>query len=187
MQSGIPSGVMCRAVQELCRCLSPLLEKGDLLDVSMWDVAEKNPVTPLVPTERASSLEQKPGPLEVEPTALPAPNIQEALEPEGAACPGELAFVWRRLPPKPPGFTGSRVDESGPSPLEEADLPVSISMGAWPDLSSFGSMQVIVSHSPMMGEVQYQYQSMVISQMSLQLALPKSLDHPNSHQQLKGP
>ena len=87
-----------------------------MLNISVLDVAEKDPVTLSIHTERTSLLEQRLGPLEEEPTALPAPNIQEALEPEGAAHPGELALVWRRWPPAPPGFTGSWVDESGPSP-----------------------------------------------------------------------
>ena len=99
--------MLCGAVQELCRCLAPLLQKGDLLDISILDVVEKDPVTPYIPTKRALSLEQKSGPLEEEPSALPAPNIQEALEPEGAAHPGELALMQRRLPLAPPGFTSS--------------------------------------------------------------------------------
>ena len=50
-----------------------------------------------------------------------------------------------------------------PLPLEDADSLVSLPLGTQLDLSSLGSMQVIVSHNPMIGQVQYQYQSMVIS------------------------
>ena len=41
---------------------SPLLEESNLLDVSLLDMLEKNPVTPSIPTERASSPEQRSGP-----------------------------------------------------------------------------------------------------------------------------
>ena len=99
IQSWMPPGMLCRAVQELLRCIALLHEKGDLLDITKLDVVEKDPVTPSIPTERASSPEQKSGPLEEEPTALPAPIIQEASEHEGAACPGKLALVLRRSLP----------------------------------------------------------------------------------------
>ena len=59
--------------------------------------------------------------------------------------------------------------------------------GAHLDLSSLGSMQVIVSHNPITGGVQLQYQSMVISQMSLQLAPSKYSDKSDSPWQLKEP
>ena len=48
--SGTPPGMLCGAVQELCRCLAPLLQRGNLLDLTMLDVAEKNLVTPPIPT-----------------------------------------------------------------------------------------------------------------------------------------
>ena len=78
------------------------------------DVAEKDPVTLPIPTERASPLERKPEPWEEEPTTLPTASRQEGSEPEGVACSGELAIMWRQLPPASPGFTGSWVDESDP-------------------------------------------------------------------------
>ena len=129
----------------------------------MLDVAEKDPVTPSVPTEKASSLEQKSELQEEERTALPAPNIQEASEPEGAACSEELALMHRRLPTAPPGFTSSWTDKS--DPLEDAASLVSIPLGPQLDMSFLGCMQVIVCHNHMTGKVQYQYQSFVISQI----------------------
>ena len=103
----MPPGTLCGAFQELCRCLAPLLKRGGLLDITMMNMVEKDPVTPPVPTERTSTLEKKPEPQEEEPTTLPAPNRQQALEPEEASHFGELAIVQGRLPPAHPRFTGS--------------------------------------------------------------------------------
>ena len=64
-------------VQELHRCFAPLLKRGNLLDVTMLNVAEKDLVTPPIPTERASSQERKPEPWEEDPTTLPTHNRQE--------------------------------------------------------------------------------------------------------------
>ena len=80
--SGMPLGVLCRAVQELHRCLTPVLESGNLLDLTMLDVVEKNPMTPPVPTERASS----PEPREEEPIGLPTPAKLPTLEPKEVSC-----------------------------------------------------------------------------------------------------
>ena len=78
----MPPRILGRVVQELHICLAPLLERGDLLDIIMLNVVEKDPVTPPIHTERASSPEKKPEPWEEEPTL----NRQEASEPEGVAC-----------------------------------------------------------------------------------------------------
>ena len=179
IQSRMPQGLLCRAVQELHRCLTPLLEKGDLLNNTMLDVVEKDTVTPPVPAERVSSLEKKSEPREEELTNLPDPNEQQDSEPEGAAHSGELALVQRRLPLASwiYWFMGALV---WPTPLEDVDLSVNIPLGSSLDLSSLGSLQVIVSHNHMTEEVWYQYQSRVVSQMSLQLAPSEPLDQPDS-------
>ena len=131
IQSGMLPGVLCRAVQELCRYLAPLLEKGDLLDPAMLDVVKKDPMTP-APAERASS----PRPRVEEPISVPGPNEPPTSEPKEAGYSEELALVQRRRPLEPPGFTHSWADESGPPPLEDVDWPVSIPLGAQLDLSS---------------------------------------------------
>ena len=129
IQSAMPPGMLYGAVQEFHRCLAPLLKKGEMLDLTMLDVAEKDPVTLSVPTERTLSLEKKSEPREEEPINLPASNGLQASEPEEAAPSGELALMWRRLPLAPPGFTGSWQMRLA-HPLEEADLPVNIPLGA---------------------------------------------------------
>ena len=59
--SGLPPGMLCRAVQELCWCLTPVIESGNLIDFEMLDVARRDPMastsagsTPL-PTPRVSN------------------------------------------------------------------------------------------------------------------------------------
>ena len=91
---------------------SPLLhESGNLLDLTMLDVV-KDPITPAVPAERASSPETR----EEEPTGLPTPSESPTSQSEVAAHSGELVLMWRRLPPAPPVFTGSWADESNLPP-----------------------------------------------------------------------
>ena len=92
VHSRMPPGVLCGAVQELCRCLAPLLERGDLLDLDMLNVARKDPMTP-APAERALSLR----PRAEELIGVPAPSMPTALEPEKATQPEEFTLVlWRR-------------------------------------------------------------------------------------------
>ena len=43
--SGTPPGMLCRAVQELCRCLTSMIESGDLVNLKMLDVARRNPIS----------------------------------------------------------------------------------------------------------------------------------------------
>ena len=142
----MPTGVLCRAIQELDRCLTPLLERGDLIDLEMLDMARKDPMTP-VPAERASSLR----PRVEEPISIPAPNKPPASGPQEAAKSEELALVQRRRPRVPPKLTLSWVMSSTYSPQKEMDWPVSITLGAQLDLTSFRSLQVTVSYYPIMG------------------------------------
>ena len=111
-----------------------------------------------------------------EPIGIPAPNEMPTSEPEEAVHSEKLALVQRRRPLASPGFTLSWADESRPPPLEDAEWPVSIPLGAQLELTSMWSMQVTISHYPVMGEVQYQYQSQVIAQMSLQVTPSKPSD-----------
>ena len=169
--------MLSEAVQEFCRCLTPLVEHGDLLDLKMLDVPKKNSVAPFVPTEGASSSE----PRAEEPISLHAPNKPPTLKCKEAAHSEELTLCGDEDHLHPLGlpFNGWT---SLTHPLEDAASLVGIPHEAWLDLSSLETLQGIVSHNTMMGEVQYQYQSMVASRMSLQLDLPKSSDHPNSPQ-----
>ena len=45
VQLGSPPGILCGTIQDLCRCLVPLIEKDDLIDTSMLEVAEEEPMT----------------------------------------------------------------------------------------------------------------------------------------------
>ena len=82
-----------------------------LLSISMLDVAEEKPVTSLTPMEKTRP-PNEPEPWEEESTTTHTPNRAEASDPEGTGSSGELAIMWRQLPPAPPGFNRSWVDES---------------------------------------------------------------------------
>ena len=78
-------------------------------------------------------------------------------------------FSWRtgphmgRFPSVPPGFAHSHVNQT------HTGLARGIPLGAWLDLHSLGSLQVTNSQYPAVEEVQYEYQSWVITQLSLQM------------------
>ena len=131
IQSRMPPDVLCGAVQELCRCLTPLIEQGDLLDLEMFYVAKKDSMAPPVPTEGASL----PEPRVEAPISLPGPDKPPASEPEEAVHSEELALVQGRRPPTLPGFTHTWAEESGPPPLEDVDWLVNIALGAQLDLT----------------------------------------------------
>ena len=144
---------------------------GDLLDPTVLDMENKDPVTP-APAGRAPS----PEPREEEPISLLAPNELPTSEPKEAAHSEELAPVQRRLSLASPWvypFMGSQVQ---PTLFRGCGLAGRYTPGSPIDLSSLGSLQVTISHYPAMGEVQYQYQSWVIAQISLQLTLSKPSD-----------
>ena len=77
--------------------------------------------------------------------------------------------------------------KSWPPPLEDAGSPLHIPQGAWLDLSSLGSIQVVITQNTLRGELQYHSQTRVISQTSLHIALPDYPDQLNIFQQLKEP
>ena len=60
--SRMPLGVLCGAVQELHNCFTSVVQSGDIFDLEMLDVAEKDPMAPasegraLLPMPRAEPL-----------------------------------------------------------------------------------------------------------------------------------
>ena len=96
-----------------------------------------------------------------------------------------MVEMWRWLPLTPPGFAETLAIESGPPPLEDADLPVGITQEAQMDLISLGSMQMIITQNTLKGELEYCYQTRVISRMSLHLTLPDFPDWPGTNWELK--
>ena len=94
VHSGTPLGVLCRAEQELCGCLTPVDESGNHLELKTLDMARKDPVAP-TSTERALSPRSR----AEEPISVPALSDPPTLEPEEAAQPEELVLVPKRRPP----------------------------------------------------------------------------------------
>ena len=90
IHSKMPPQMLCRAVQELCRCLTSMIESGDLVNLKMLDVAKRNPVAP-ASKGRALSLMPRVEP----PVSVTAPSQLTTSEPEEAAPPEELALVPR--------------------------------------------------------------------------------------------
>ena len=113
VHSRMPLGVLLRAVQELHKCLAPMVENGDQFDLKMLDIGERDPESP-TSAERALSV---------------TPEREEATSSE------ELALVPRWGTPLPPKFTLSWMDESSPPPLKDADWPMSILLGSQLDLT----------------------------------------------------
>ena len=60
VQLGSPPGILCSEVHDLCRCLAPLIEKDDLIDTSMFEVAEEMAKTSPSPAEEGRSLVEEP-------------------------------------------------------------------------------------------------------------------------------
>ena len=154
---GMPPGVLCRAVQELCRCLNHVVERGDQFNLQMLDMAERDPKAPTL-AKRAPS---------------PTSETEEAAPSEGLS----LVPIQRSLPL--PGFTLLWANESDPPPLEDSEWPMTIPLGSPLDLTCLGSMEWMVSCYTAMGEMHLQCQTWVIAQMILQQTLPKSSDQPD--------
>ena len=76
--------------------------------------------------------------------------------------------------------------ESGPPPLKDVDPPVGVPWEAWLDLTSLGSMQMVITQNTLMGELCH-YETRVISQTSLPLTPTDYPDQPGTHWELEGP
>ena len=146
----------------------PLIEKDSLLNLEMLGVVEKDPVAP-APASAPSSPTPDPG---EEEQVIQIPEESCTSEPEETAdLEGGLDLTWGRYPAIPLQFAHSKVNQTC------AGLVRGISLGAQLDLCSLGSLQVTISHGPAAGEVCYEYQSWVITQMSLQLPLLNTSNH----------
>ena len=178
MQSGAPLGRLCGAVQDLCQCLTYFIEMDGLLSISMLDVAEGKPMTSPKPAEKTGPPDES-EPQEEESTTAQALDRPDALESGGTGSSVELVMC-RGICDLHHLYLLGHWLMSLAYPLEDVDSSISIPMGAQFDLHSLGSLQVMISYNPMMGEVWYPYQSRVILQISLQLDPPESLDWPPS-------
>ena len=84
-----------------------------------------------------------------------------------------------------PGFSEPLATGSGPPPLKDADSVVGVSQGTQLDLSSLGSMQMVIIQNTLMGELQYHYENRVISKTSLHLTSPDYLANPTLTRNLR--
>ena len=87
------------------------------------------------------------------------------------------------------GFSFQWADESDSSLPEQADRPMNLPWVAQLDFASLGSIQVTISHFPVMGKVHCQYQLQTVALMSLtwvplHLSQPICLDQLHSEEEL---
>ena len=175
--SGALSDIFCSVIWDLCRCLEPLMERDNMLDASMLEVTGEEPVVSPTHTEEAVLLGEDPEPKEDQATTLHIPiQPEEASEPEDTISPGVMAAdpqnVWRQILLSTPGFAKVLTIRSRLPPLEDADMPMRIPIGAWLDLTFLSSMQITILQNNITGELEYQYKARVITRMSLHLIPP---------------
>ena len=170
VQLGMPPEVLGGVVQELHRCLVPLIEEDCLLKLEMLHVVEKDPMA-CTPISAPSS--PTPDPEKEQGILTPKESCASELE-EAACSQGKLTFIWGQYPARPPGSACLLATQTC------ASLGWGIPLGAQLDLCSLGSLQVSISHGPVARKVHYEHQSQVIMQVSLQLALFKPSEPSNS-------
>ena len=162
VHSKMPLGVLCRAVQELCKCLTSVIQSGDLVDLEILEVAEKDPVTH-TSAWRTPSLIQRVEPL----VSVTVPSELSASDPGEAAPPEELTLVLRQSPLLPPCFYLSWADGSDSLPPEQVDWPLSKPPGAQLDFASLESHTGDYFTYSCNRWVHCKYQSWTIALMSL--------------------
>ena len=69
----------------------------------------------------------------------------QASKPEGAFSSGVMTIMWKQLPPTHPGFLEPLATKSGPPSLKDMGSSVGVLKGAWLDLISLGSMQMVIT------------------------------------------
>ena len=154
-------------VQELCQCLAPLIEEDCLLDLGMLDVVEKDPMA-LAPASASSSSTPDP---EEEKVVL---THEESLH---FRARGSLLFGGSANPHMGPISSKT----TGICPLNGESNWCWFSKGYAPRSATRPLLsrvtKVAISHSPVAREVCYEYQSWVVTQSLLQLALFQPLNH----------
>ena len=106
------------------------------------------------PAEEAGSPVEELVPQKEWPTTVQAPNhFEKVSEPKKASSLGVMAIAQRWLPPAPPEFREPWDAKSELSPLENAGSLLGIPWGTWLDLSSLGSMQVVITQNTLMEEL----------------------------------
>ena len=161
--AGASPNVFCRVVQEFHDCLVPMVEEGNSFNMEneIWEGVRKDPMA-TTPSKRFPALMPK----VEEPTGATAPNPPPASEQEGAVSPEDLALLLRWWPP-PPRFSPLGSNDPATPPLEDVYGHGAMPMGTVLDLTALESLQVTISHTPVMGEVHYHLQDHSISMRSL--------------------
>ena len=170
--TGAHPDIFCGPIQELCECLVLVVEEGDWFDMEkeIWEAVRKDPVVATASTGIPTP-EKAPSPKTVPPqlaraeelthsTSLYAPSLPKL---EGVVPPQDLALVLSRQPP-PPGFSPQALENLTMPPLEDAYLPGTMTLF---DLSTLQSLEMTISHTPVMGKIHYSLQAQSLTRISL--------------------
>ena len=136
-------GVLCGAVQELCKCLSPVLESGNQFEFKMWDVVRKDVVAPAPALLRPEWKNQ----------SVYLPLVSKLLQSQKRLHKQKILPLCQEEKTSTPWVYPFLGQTNLAHPLEEADQPVSIPLGFQLYITFFGSLQWTVSHYLVMREV----------------------------------
>ena len=172
MWARAPQGIFCWAVQELYKCLVPLVEEDDWfhMEKEIQEGFRKDPMVATTPTG-VPILEKAPSPKGVPlqmartkklpcSTSLDPPSVPIL---EGVVPPQDLALVPSQWSPPPLAFLPGPGAPHLP-PLEDAYLPGTITLF---DFSTLELLEMTISHIPVMGKVHYCLQTWSHTRISL--------------------
>ena len=147
--------VFCGVVQELCECLAPVVEVGDLFNMEkeIWEGVRKDPWLPCLWK----------GPLHQHPEwrnlpALLHLTIHLGLNSKGLCPLRNWPWCWEGGHHHP-RFSPLGLDDTEMPPLEDVYRPRAMPMGTLLDPTALESLQMTISHIPVMGEVHYHLQA----------------------------
>ena len=162
----------CGTTQGLHEFLILVVEEGDLFNMEeeIWKGVRKDPViatalTQTLTLDKAPSSRGVPPetPRVEKPTCSISPESPSVAEPEGVALPQDQALVPSQSPP-PPGFSSWVPGYLITSPLEATYLPGCTTLFGH---SALESLEMTISHNPVMGKVHYPLQAQSLSRITL--------------------
>ena len=172
---GTPPGILCSAVWDLSRCLEPLIERDDLLDASMLEVAEEESVT-------FQPLGRRPCYWVRNQSPWPTWGGFSAWGSHQFGGDGRCAEAVTTDTTQVCRATGNQI--KAPSSWGCRCIGW-YTLGSQLDLTSIGSMQMIIIHNNRREKLEYCYETWVISRTSLNLTLPYFPDWPATNWELK--
>ena len=153
--------VSCRVMQELCKCLPPMVEEGNLPDMET-EILEGLGRAPWLPIHQKGPCCQHLKWRSL--STLLHINLHPHLNQKGLH-PLRSGPGAKKATATTPRFTPQGVDDPKILPLEDVYRPVAMPMGTLLDLTALETLQVTISHIPATGEVHYHLQAWSITRM----------------------